>query len=228
MTKREPIKPGGRHGASRIRLGFTLIELLVVIAIISLLVSILLPSLQRAKDMGVATQCSAGLRHLAFAMTFYAEDYEEHLPPCNETQTPTDPIGNPTTWIRWFSFLYGHNYLNASTALWWAPANDDEIRCPAPGFNRQAMNAELGGARMADVSRPTDAAVIADGAMDPQVFFWGTYTWFALNANRHMEGIEVVYGDNHVAWARGIIPTYDCPPALTTLGREIWPSQQAN
>ncbi len=54
--------------------GFTLIELLVVIAIISLLVSILLPSLAKAKELAKSVQCKVNLRNLSLAFFFYAED----------------------------------------------------------------------------------------------------------------------------------------------------------
>jgi prepilin-type N-terminal cleavage/methylation domain-containing protein len=53
---------------------FTLIELLVVIAIISLLVSILLPSLQRAKALAGVTSCAANLRSQGMAYNLYAND----------------------------------------------------------------------------------------------------------------------------------------------------------
>ena len=62
---------------------FTLIELLVVIAIISLLVSILLPSLQRAKDLARNVVCMSNARNLALALGFYAEDFEQTLPNCD-------------------------------------------------------------------------------------------------------------------------------------------------
>ncbi|MBN1555942.1 MAG: prepilin-type N-terminal cleavage/methylation domain-containing protein [Phycisphaerae bacterium] len=60
--------------------GFTLIELLVVIAIISLLVSILLPSLTQAKELARRTACAANLRNIALGSTLYAEEQAGRLP----------------------------------------------------------------------------------------------------------------------------------------------------
>jgi prepilin-type processing-associated H-X9-DG protein len=52
-----------------------LIELLVVIAIISLLVSILLPSLSRAKELARGVVCLNNVRHLMLAMLTYEGDW---------------------------------------------------------------------------------------------------------------------------------------------------------
>jgi len=54
--------------------GFTLIELLVVIAIISLLVSILLPSLNQAKELARQAVCMSNLRSLTLTQLLYAQD----------------------------------------------------------------------------------------------------------------------------------------------------------
>jgi len=54
--------------------GFTLIELLVVISIIALLLSILMPSLQKVKEQAKAVVCSANVKQLTLGMLMYAED----------------------------------------------------------------------------------------------------------------------------------------------------------
>lgn len=61
-----------RQSAIRPSPGFTLIELLVVIAIISLLASILLPSLSRAKELTRRVVCATNLRNIGQAVSMYA------------------------------------------------------------------------------------------------------------------------------------------------------------
>jgi prepilin-type N-terminal cleavage/methylation domain-containing protein len=61
--------------------GFTLVELLVVIAIIAVLVSILLPSLAKAKSAASVVQCASNLRQVALATINYANENGGALPP---------------------------------------------------------------------------------------------------------------------------------------------------
>ncbi len=78
--------------------GFTLIELLVVIAIIAILASMLLPTLGKAKERALTSQCANQLRQLGFAMQMYGEDNNNLLPMANGS-VPWNST-NPVPWMR--------------------------------------------------------------------------------------------------------------------------------
>lgn len=76
------------------RRGFTLIELLVVVAIIALLIAILLPALQGARDAAKVTLEVANLRSLGGAMTQYGLDWNDFFPTVKDNWAYWNTWGN--------------------------------------------------------------------------------------------------------------------------------------
>jgi prepilin-type N-terminal cleavage/methylation domain-containing protein len=83
--------------------GFTLVELLVVIAIIALLMAVLLPALNRAREQGKRIVCMNNIKQLTIAWGMYADTFNDKIvntatpnegsPQCD--QCPDCPTGDP-------------------------------------------------------------------------------------------------------------------------------------
>jgi prepilin-type N-terminal cleavage/methylation domain-containing protein len=85
--------------------GFTLVELLVVIAIIGILVALLLPAIQAAREAARRISCQNNVKNLALAVLTYA-DAKKGLPPATNAVTPspsqllvTALVDNELSWI---------------------------------------------------------------------------------------------------------------------------------
>ncbi|MCC9608668.1 DUF1559 domain-containing protein [Blastopirellula sp. JC732] len=94
--------------------GFTLVELLVVIAIIGVLIALLLPAVQQAREAARRMQCSNNLKQLGLAFHNYHDTYGKFMPG-GLTPNVTYPLG----WVpRLFPFFEQGTRYDAMEALY--------------------------------------------------------------------------------------------------------------
>ncbi len=141
----------------RRRSAFTLVELLVVIGIIALLIAILLPALNKARDAANTIKCASNMHSIGQAMAIYlAESYStypaaytyygmQYVP--GSSETPTSDLSG---YVNWSGYFYGNKTNIGSTTVFTTIAGWGMFQCPAldnggqPPSNTFAGNLEIG------------------------------------------------------------------------------------
>lgn len=108
-----------------VRAAFTLVELLVVIGIIALLISILLPALNRARESAQSVACASNLRQMGIGIQFYCNDHKGFYP-------TIDTANNGTPYAFWAALLHNGGYVNiASDGGPLSAPTGGVLRCPS-------------------------------------------------------------------------------------------------
>jgi prepilin-type N-terminal cleavage/methylation domain-containing protein len=133
------------------RSGFTLIELLVVIAIIGILIALLLPAVQAAREAGRRAQCANNLKQLALAVVNY------------ETANGCYPTSGVQRRFDRQPGADGDSYLDGfSTFVYLAPYYEQSAAFNAANFSLGAFhheNATVAGIGIGALMCPSDPAV---------------------------------------------------------------------
>jgi prepilin-type N-terminal cleavage/methylation domain-containing protein/prepilin-type processing-associated H-X9-DG protein len=128
---------------SRKSQGFTLIELLVVIAIIGVLIALLLPAVQAAREAARRTQCVNNLKQIGLGLHNYHQTHDRF--PLGMSQQFFDLTQNPPydNWSNWSAQALLLPFLE-QTAIYntinfnWCPA-----RAPGSAYNATAYNTKI-------------------------------------------------------------------------------------
>jgi prepilin-type N-terminal cleavage/methylation domain-containing protein/prepilin-type processing-associated H-X9-DG protein len=184
------------------KMGFTLIELLVVVAIIAVLVAILLPALQKARDAAVQAQCAANFHQIGIGMASYVDDNNGFVPYCYNVYDPRAI----SDWEKPIGFGLLQKYFPGSNLWHISGDNDGSARglfhCPRPAgktieYGNFASISYLG---YYQPSYKTDMLIsgtaLGTGWMNGNP--WASYLYGV--GNHGGQGGNVLYLDGHVRW----------------------------
>lgn len=186
------------------RKAFTLIELLVVIAIIALLLSVMIPALQKTKEQMKALACRTNLRSFSTALILYGQDHDGRLFPHDAS----------TVFITWIA-----PYMS----------DLDKIRyCPSAMPLKQYLDATS-----SEIPNDIDAAGTADRAWFWSIYSnepveWGSYAYngFLYNPDEQIWGNPAEWHPGKDYWPSAWFTNLNDarqPAEVPTFCDGIWP-----
>jgi prepilin-type N-terminal cleavage/methylation domain-containing protein/prepilin-type processing-associated H-X9-DG protein len=172
--------------------GFTLVELLVVIGIIALLISILLPSLNAAREQARTAKCLSNLQQLGLAAVTYTSANRGYIVPADVFYSNGDAHGR--TWTdTWVTILVADKYLpyprNVDPVI--PPGLDNVFGCPS-GVLEQSQISSIA-TDLPKTRKDTNGAMgylhqsSGPGCLEPGL---NVYSWYGINATSVSQTVD--------------------------------------
>lgn len=99
-------KPNQATASARPRRAFTLVELLVVIGVFAILIAILLPALNSARETARNIKCLSNLKQIGLVMTMYTQESRGMVPMASDDDWSTPDANRLPSWHTWFRKQY--------------------------------------------------------------------------------------------------------------------------
>ncbi|MCH2208867.1 MAG: type II secretion system GspH family protein [Lentisphaerales bacterium] len=195
---------------------FTLLELLVVVAIIGMLVSILLPSLQKTRIMTMGTVCISNQKQIGIAMASYVSENDEFYPYKNGVQANGPNGDKPIQEYLWYDigeskevFVCPLDQSPEDYFWWYNPKThfQKDVDGSSYMFNEYIIriwDKESGrGLKVIDVDNPTKWPMASDGLVLPSSRTWARVTpgytgWKPIDWWHADSKVGMLFGDGHV------------------------------
>lgn len=192
------------------RNAFTLIELLVVIAVIAVLMAILMPALNRAREQGKRTACVSNLRQLTMGWILYADDNNDKIVAANTGATGAWVVYADATTTEQTRI----DGIRSGTLFRYCPETK-LYKCPTGvrgevvtyaitdamnGYNGIPGTTDLMVYRRMQVKRADERIVFLDeGRLSPNswTLWYDQERWWDQITARHGEGTNFGFADGH-------------------------------
>lgn len=192
---------------------FTLIELLIVISIIAILMSILLPSLKKARDQTQRIACCNNLNQIGKAVFLYVNDNSSWLPQGGDAfvddMTPPKECWKSEL-TEYLGIKDNYTKYDLEHGVYRCPTQNNKLQDTSMGYEGfyggYGWNGNCGWRenstnprkKISEMKNPSNTILSGDTA-DRYVGYYVFYIYYERIGLRHNNGINCLWGDGHVS-----------------------------